>query len=243
MSALRKMDDGPRLIIALDVDSYERAAVLVEQLSPLAGWFKIGSVLFTREGPRVCRLVKEAGAKLFLDLKFHDIPNTVRGAVTSAAALGADMITIHTSGGEAMMQAAVQARTDVGHTDMVIVGVTVLTHLGLDDFRSLLGVGGSASENAVMSLAQVARRSGIDGVVAAARELPLLKERLGADFIVVTPGIRLADGSRDDQTRVATPAAAVADGADYLVVGRPVTTAADPVEACRRIIEDMQSSG
>lgn len=243
MAASREKDTAGRLIIALDSDSYEQADELVRQLSPHVGWFKIGSVLFTREGPRISRLVKDAGAKLFLDLKFHDIPNTVRGAVISAASLGADMITVHSSGGQAMMRAAVEGRSESRRPGMIIVGVTVLTHLDMNDFRRLLGArsDSSAHENTVVTLAQAAQRSGIDGVVASARELCVLKERLGSRFIVVTPGIRLMGDSQDDQTRVATPARAVADGADYLVVGRPVTAASDPVDACRRILEDMGS--
>lgn len=235
------MNPADKLIVALDADSYERANRLVELLAPHAGWFKIGSIMFTREGARVCRLVKDAGAKLFLDLKYHDIPNTVHGAVLSAASLNADMLTIHTSGGETMMRAAVDARNASGRLGMMVVGVTVLTHLGLDEFRSLFA-SERAPEQAVPALAESARRAGLDGVVASARELPVVKKRLGPDFVVVTPGIRLADAQKDDQTRVATPASAIADGADYIVVGRPIIAAADPVDACRRILDDMRSA-
>jgi orotidine-5'-phosphate decarboxylase len=229
------------LIIALDVDTYDGAAGLIKVLAPQVRWFKLGSVLFTREGPRVCRLVKDAGAKLFLDLKFHDIPNTVRGAVRSATALGADMITLHTSGGEAMMEAAVAARDQTGQRDMVIVGVTVLTHLDLSDFRSLFASEREPGQT-IVTLAEAAKRSGLDGVVASAKELPMIKEKLGRSFKVVTPGIRPADSAKDDQTRVARPAQAVADGADYLVVGRPVYGASDPADACRRILDDMRAA-
>jgi orotidine-5'-phosphate decarboxylase len=236
-----KPDPAKRLIIALDVNTYDSAAALIELLAPHVGWFKLGSVLFTREGPRVCKLVKDSGAKLFLDLKYHDIPNTVHGAVSSAAALQADMITLHTSGGEAMMRAAVTARDEAKRNDMVIVGVTVLTHLNLADFQSLF-----ASEReprqTILALAETAKRSGLDGVVASAKELPIIKRRLGQDFTVVTPGIRPADSSKDDQTRVVTPAQAVADGADYLVVGRPVYGADDPADACRRIVDEMRAA-
>jgi orotidine-5'-phosphate decarboxylase len=227
-----------RLIIALDVDSYDRAAALVESLSPLVGYFKIGSVLFTREGPRVCRLVKESGAKLFLDLKYHDIPNTVLGAVSSALDLDVDMMTLHASGGEAMLAAAVEARTAAHRDDVLLVGVTVLTHLALADFHSMFA-SSRDSEQTVVALARTAERAGLDGIVASARELPLIRRELGESFKVVTPGIRLAQATGDDQTRVATPARAIADGADFLVVGRPVIAADDPGAACHRILEDM----
>ncbi len=229
-----------KLIVALDVDGYDPAAGLIERLSPHAGWFKVGSVLFTREGPRVCRLVKDSGARLFLDLKFHDIPNTVRGAVAAAIDAGADMLTLHASGGEAMMRAAVDAR---GHADpggVIIVGVTVLTHLALEDFRALF-MSDRSPEETVPALARLAREAGLDGVVTSAREVPAIRREAGTAFKIVTPGIRLPADADDDQTRVVTPRRAVADGADYLVVGRPIVAAPDPEEACRRILENMIS--
>lgn len=231
-------DSRNKLIVALDVDALGRASRLVDALAPYAGWFKVGSVLFTREGPASCRRVKDAGARLFLDLKFHDIPNTVAGAVDSALDLGADMITLHASGGEAMLRAAVEAREKAGRRDVLLVAVTVLTHLSLADFRTVFASGCSPEEN-VLALAGVARNAGLDGVVASARELELLKQRFGADFRVVTPGIRPAGAPAGDQRRVVTPRDAVAHGADYLVVGRPVIAAPDPAEACRGILEEM----
>lgn len=230
-----------KLIIALDVTDGIEAARLIEQLSPLAGWFKVGSRLFTKEGPRVCELVKSSGAKLFLDLKFHDIPNTVYGAVESALALHADMMTLHTSGGEAMMKAAVRAVTDAGKTEVKLVGVTVLTHFKLDEFITFFS-SSSAQEEMVLTLADAARRSGLDGVVASARELPGLKRRFGPGFTVVTPGIRLAgEGGKDDQERVVTPEQAIGDGADYIVVGRPIIAADDPAAACRIFCEKIRN--
>ncbi|MEJ2721424.1 MAG: orotidine-5'-phosphate decarboxylase [bacterium] len=231
---------GKRLVVALDVKSFEEAESLVEALSPLAGWFKVGSVMFTREGPRICRLVKDSGASLFLDLKFHDIPNTVLGAVASAAALGADMLTVHIAGGEAMLKAAVRSRDEAGRGDMIIVGVTVLTHLTFEDFHSLFVTDRSTNET-VLALTKLADRCGLDGVVASAKELPLIRRHLGPDFTVVTPGIRMADASSDDQVRIVTPKQAIADGASYIVVGRPIIAAPDPVEACRKILENMAS--
>ncbi len=231
---------GERLVVALDVKSYGEAESLVGALSPLAGWFKVGSVMFTREGPRMCRMVKDSGAKLFLDLKFHDIPNTVSGAVASAAALGADMLTVHIAGGEAMLKAAVRAREEARCDDMIIVGVTVLTHLTFEDFHSLFVTDRSTNET-VLALAKLADRCGLNGVVASAKELPLIRRHLGPDFTVVTPGIRMADTTSDDQVRIVTPRQAVADGASYIVVGRPIIAAPDPVGACEKILENMAS--
>ncbi len=229
-----------KLIVALDVDGYDRAAGLIEVLSPHAGWFKIGSVLFTREGPRVCRLVKDAGAELFVDLKFHDIPNTVGGAVDSAIALGADMLTLHASGGEQMLRAAVAARERSGRPGVMIVGVTVLTHLALEEFCALFDSKRSPRDT-VLALARTAKEAGLDGVVASAKELPAIRDEFGAGFKIVTPGIRLPGASDDDQTRIVTPRQAVAHGADFIVVGRPIVAARDPAEAVRRIVENMLS--
>jgi orotidine-5'-phosphate decarboxylase len=234
-------DFRQRLIVALDVGSYDEAAKLVEKLSPHAGFFKVGSILFTKEGPRICQLVKESGVRLFLDLKFHDIPNTVYGAVRSACDLDADMLTVHLSGGEAMLESAKKAKEDAGRKEMKIVGVTVLTHLTFDDFHSLFLSDRSKNET-VLALAKLAGRCGLDGVVASALELPIIRRHMGPDFAVVTPGIRMADAERDDQVRVATPKKAIQAGASYIVVGRPITAAPDPVRAAEKILEDMASS-
>ena len=228
-----------RLITALDVDTYDAATTLVDKLSPHVKWFKVGAHLFTREGPRVCEMVKSAGSKLFLDLKYHDIPNTVYGAVRSALNLRADMITLHSSGGEKMLSAARKAVDDSGRKGVILVAVTVLTHLDINDLGSLFASGNNHDEM-VLSLAGTAKRAGMDGVVASARELRLIKSEMGAGFKVVTPGIRLPDKNQpDDQVRVVTPERAVADGADYIVVGRPIIAAPDPVVACREILDRM----
>jgi len=234
------MNSRDRLIVALDVDTLAEAQVLVRKLSAHVGWFKVGVHLFTREGPPVCRLVKDSGARLFLDLKFHDIPNTVRGAVRSALEIGADMLTLHASGGEAMLRGAREAVDASGRTDVLLVAVTVLTHLDLEDLTSLWS-SALTPEDLVTSLAGVAKRSGMTGVVASAREARLIKEAVGEDFIVVTPGIRLPDrgSGKDDQVRVVTPEQAVRNGADYLVVGRPIIAAKDPVAACREILDHI----
>jgi orotidine-5'-phosphate decarboxylase len=227
-----------RLIVALDVDSFDDARRLIESLGPHAGWFKIGSVLFTREGPRVCELVRESGAKLFLDLKYHDIPNTVQGAVTNAMALGADMLTLHASGGPTMLRAARAAAVAAGRGDAILVAVTVLTHFSEAEFNAVAGANRSVAES-VLALARGAKEAGMTGVVASAQELPAIKRALGRDFVVVTPGIRLPDAKQDDQTRVVTPEQAIRDGADYIVVGRPIIAASDPVSACREVIARM----
>jgi len=229
-----------RLIVALDVDGYEEAAKLVEMLAPLAGYFKVGSVLFTREGPRICRLVKETGTGLFLDMKFHDIPSTVHGAVRSACDLDADMLTVHLSGGEAMLEAAEKAKEESGKKDLKIVGVTVLTHLTFEDFHSLFLSDRSKNET-VLAFAKLAGKCGLDGVVASALELPLIRRHMGTEFAVVTPGIRLPGAERDDQVRVTTPKKAIQAGASHIVVGRPITAAPDPLKACQKILEDMAS--
>jgi orotidine-5'-phosphate decarboxylase len=227
-----------RLVVALDVNRLDQAASLVKLLSPHAGWFKVGSVLFTSAGADVCHLVKDSGAKLFLDLKFHDIPNTIHGAVRSALGLDVDMLTLHTSGGLAMLQAAVEARKQAGRQRTLLVGVTVLTHLSFDDFHSLFATERSPHET-MIALSGVAARAGLDGVVASAMEASLIKQHRGDEFVVVTPGIRLPEGSKDDQTRVVTPRQSIDSGSDYLVVGRPIIADADPVGACERFLESM----
>jgi len=230
-----------RLIVALDVESFDDASSLVGLLGGEVGWFKIGPVLFTREGPRVCELVAKSGARLFLDLKFHDIPNTVQGAVKSALAMGAGMITLHASGGPTMLCAARTAAEQAGKPDAILVAVTVLTHLSAAEFNATFASTRPVEESAV-ALARVAREGKMSGVVASALELPAIKRALGSDFVVVTPGIRLPDAKKDDQTRVVTPEQAIRDGADYLVVGRPIIAAADPVATCHDVLARMQSA-
>jgi orotidine-5'-phosphate decarboxylase len=234
-------DNAERLIVALDVDTYEQAAGLIGKIAPQVRWIKIGSRLFTREGPRVCDLVKDHGLDLFLDLKFHDIPNTVFGAVQSALELDVGMMTLHTSGGTGMIQEAVRAVEEAGRRDVLLLGVTVLTHLRIDDFVTLFS-STCAPREMVLNLASMAQQAGLRGVVASAKELKILKGHLGDDFIVVTPGIRLErKAGQDDQVRVMTPDRAIADGADYIVVGRPIIASPDPAEACRQVIERMRS--
>ena len=232
------MTPSDRLIVAIDVDSLDAARALVTTLSPLARWFKIGSELFTREGPAAAALVKDAGAHLFLDLKFHDIPNQVQGSVRSALALGADLLTLHASGGPSMLRAARLAADEGNRDDVILVGVTVLTHFSENEYNSIFASKRKLEES-VLALAKIAQAAGMNGVVASAQELPVIKHALGRDFIVVTPGIRLPGASKDDQTRVVTPEQAIKDGADYIVVGRPITAAKDPLAVCDEILRRM----
>lgn len=226
------------VIVALDYGSAAPALELVARLSPGLCRLKIGKELFTRAGPALVETLQKQGFEVFLDLKFHDIPNTVQGAVRSALAIGADMMTFHASGGPTMLRAAREAVDQANRSDVILVAVTVLTHLDEKEWNTTFG-GERGLEETVLSLARTARASGMTGVVASARELPAIKRALGAGCVVVTPGIRLPGAGKDDQTRVVTPEQAIRDGADYLVVGRPIVAAPDPVAACREVVARM----
>lgn len=195
-----------------------------------AGLFKVGLQLFTAEGPRVVRELTASGRRVFLDLKFHDIPNTVAGAVRSAAALGAEMLTVHAGGGSAMLRAAVEA---AGAEGPLVLAVTVLTSMADADVKEL-GISATASEQ-VLHLAGIAQRTGCGGLVCSPQEVVEIRRRLGGEPVLVTPGIRPAGADVGDQSRIATPAEAIRAGADYLVIGRPITAAADPAAAARQI--------
>jgi orotidine-5'-phosphate decarboxylase len=230
----------PEVIVALDYPDPESAFQLVDRL-PGGTWYKVGLELFAREGPPVVRRLVDQGRHVFLDLKLHDIPNTVAGAARAAAAMGARLLTVHAAGGEAMLRAAVEAIAEgstAGFGRTQLLAITVLTSL---DDTSLAGVTGreSSVEEAVGRLAGLARESGIDGVVSSVAECRAVKVACGDDFLVVTPGIRLAGQGSQDQKRVATPAVARAAGADYLVVGRAVTQADDPAAALARVKADL----
>jgi orotidine-5'-phosphate decarboxylase len=232
----------PAVIVALDVEERSRALELVEACGSAIKIFKIGSRLFTAEGPGIVREIEALGASVFLDLKFHDIPATVEGAVRAATALGVSMMTIHTSGGVEMMRAAAGAASAeskrLGIERPLIIGVTVLTSLSGEDLARTFGTTGSARD-LVMRLAAQAREAGLDGVVASVEEARSVKEALGAGFKVVTPGIRPAGAGVGDQKRVATPRAAREAGSDFLVVGRPVIEADSPREAAERILREL----
>lgn len=227
----------PPVIVALDYADAASAEALVARLDPARCRLKVGKELFTRAGPELVRRLVGGGFEVFLDLKFHDIPNTVAAAVSAAAELGVWMVNVHASGGPAMMAAARRALEPLGGDAPLLIAVTVLTSM---DAAELKAIGIDAEPEAhVLHLAQLARHSGMNGVVCSAREAPLLRSRLGDDFVLVTPGIRPAGAAADDQQRIVTPAAALAAGSHQLVIGRPITRSADPLAALNAIIRDI----
>jgi orotidine-5'-phosphate decarboxylase len=228
------MNPKDRLIVALDVDNKERAQVLVDELGPHVGMFKVGKELFTAEGPQIVRSIVEGGGNVFLDLKFHDIPNTVAKAVGTAAQLGAFFVTLHLTGGRAMLEAAASALPAEGTQ---LLGVTVLTS-HTDATLMETGMRGTVVDT-VRQLAQLARESGIDGVVCSPHEIALIRETAGDDLLIVTPGIRPRGAAKGDQARVTTPGEALRLGCDYIVVGRPITEAASPSDAAKAIVDEL----
>lgn len=233
------------ILVALDVSSAREALAMADTLRGTVGGYKVGSQLFTAEGPDIVRALTMRGDKVFLDLKFHDIPNTVAGAITSAGRLGAWMMNVHACGGPAMMTAAKEAADRVaagGAPRPIVIAVTVLTSM---DTATLNSVGVSRSPlDQVVHLARMAQESGLDGVVASPLETAAIRAACGADFVIVTPGIRggTAGEAKNDQSRTMTPSEAVQAGASYLVVGRPITAAASPQDAARQIAEDAVTS-
>jgi orotidine-5'-phosphate decarboxylase len=230
-----------RVLVALDVETWAEADRLLERLTGVVGGCKIGSQLFTATGPAAVEAALKRGFRVFLDLKYHDIPNTVAGAVREATRLGVFMLNVHASGGAAMMRAAAAAAApaagDLGVARPLCLGVTVLTSLDRAALTRELGVPASV-ESHVLHLATLAQTAGLDGCVASPLEIGPLRRALGPRFTIVTPGIRPA-ARDDDQARTATPGAAVRAGADYLVVGRPITAAADPAAAARAVVEEI----
>jgi orotidine-5'-phosphate decarboxylase len=222
----------PRVIVALDFPDASQALALATRLEPGACRLKVGKELFTAAGPGLIEQLRRAGFEIFLDLKYHDIPSTVAAACAAAAELGVWMINVHALGGRAMMKAA-RAALSGRRTPPKLVAVTLLTSVGAADMQEI-GLPGSPQE-AVARLARLAQACGLDGVVCSAQETRDLRQRCGPDFLLVTPGIRPAGSLADDQRRVATPREALADGADYLVIGRPITRAPDPLAALREI--------
>lgn len=230
------------ILVALDVPSADQALALADQLRGTVGGYKVGMQLFTAEGPSIVRTLTERGDRVFLDLKFHDIPNTVAGAIDSACRLGTWMVNVHASGAAPMMRAAREAADRAGErgaTRPLVIGVTVLTSMDAATLTSV-NVTGTPMEQ-VLALARMSQDAGLDGVVASPLETAAIRAACGSDFLVVTPGIRggAAGDAKNDQSRTMTPGEAIKAGASYLVVGRPITAAADPRAAAQQILADV----
>jgi orotidine-5'-phosphate decarboxylase len=232
-----------RLLVALDVETLAEASDLLDRLAGVVTGCKVGSQLFTAAGPAAVELARKRDFRVFLDLKFHDIPNTVAGAVREATRLGVFMLNVHGSGGVAMMRAAAEsagkAARDFKTPRPFVLGVTVLTSLDRRALEVEVGVP-STVERYVLHLADRGRDAGLDGCVASPQEIHVLRRAMGPGWVIVTPGVRPAGPAGDDQARTATPAAALAAGATYLVVGRPITQASDPAAAARSILADLR---
>ena len=244
-------DAHPRssLIVALDFDSLPSAVKFAKQISDLVGMFKIGNQLFTAAGPAAVKEISSLGPGVFLDLKFHDIPNTVAGAVLSAAAMsGVQLMNVHALGGRAMLEAAVQAISagvPMGADRPRLLAVTILTSMDQKSMRET-GIGGPPKSR-VVKLARLAKELGVDGVVASVQEARAIRKACGREFLIVTPAVRPADknsgaSKHDDQARTATPTEAIRAGADYLVVGRPILAAADPRAAAQAIVDEIAAA-
>ncbi|HEY6337768.1 MAG TPA: orotidine-5'-phosphate decarboxylase [Candidatus Sulfotelmatobacter sp.] len=228
-------DPRQRLIVALDVSGAAAARQIVAAVGDCALTYKVGMQLYSAEGPQVVRDLVASGRRVFLDLKYHDIPNTVEGAVREAAQLGVSMLTVHAAGGSRMLRAAVEAAA--AKPDLMVLAVTVLTSMDEDDLHPT-GVPGRMTEQ-VVRLSTLALAAGCQGVVTSAREARALRSALGDQFAIVTPGVRPAGSGHADQRRVVTPAEAIAAGASHIVVGRPITAAADPAAAAKAILDEI----
>lgn len=230
-----RVNDAP-VVVALDFDDQNKALALVDKLTPQSCKLKVGKEMFTRFGPQLVTQLVNRKFDVFLDLKFHDIPNTVAKAVQAAADLGVWMVNVHASGGDKMMKAAKQSLASFGNDAPLLIAVTVLTSMDEDD---LLAIGMQRKpDEQVKLLAQLTKDSGLDGVVCSAKEAASLKASLGADFKLVTPGIRPAGSDAGDQKRIVTPEQALINGSDYLVIGRPITKAQDPLS----VLNDINAS-
>ena len=234
-----------RLVLALDVDDFKKAEELVSELSDYVGAFKIGNQLFTTEGPKVVNMVNKKGGKVFLDLKFHDIPNTVARAAEVATKLGVYIFNVHTSGGYEMMKAATEASKKISLALSIrkplILGVTLLTSINQEILEKEIGIKKRLEEQ-VVHLAKLAKAAGLDGVVASSWEIKEIRKACKEDFIILTPGIRPAGKSSDDQKRIMTPGGAIKLGSDFLVIGRPIRNASNPVEAVKEILKEMEEN-
>ncbi len=224
------------IIVALDAKSQYEALTIVDQLDPSLCRVKVGKELFTHEGPSVVKTLQDRGFEVFLDLKFHDIPNTTAQAVCAAADLGVWMVNVHASGGRKMMETCVE-RLKAGNYQTQLIAVTVLTSMGREDLRDI-GLDIEPVEH-VKRLAKLTQESGLDGVVCSAQEAKILREMLNADFALVTPGIRPEGSNADDQKRIVTPKQAMLDGSTHLVIGRPITKAECPTEMLKSILASI----
>jgi len=233
-------DARQHLIVALDVSSAAAARKIVAAVGDSASTYKVGMQLYTAEGPQIVRELVASGRRIFLDLKYHDIPSTVASAVREAAKLGVSMLTVHASGGSKMLRAAVDAAASV-NPELVVLGVTVLTSMDETDLEET-GARGRILDQ-VLRLAELAIRSGCQGIVTSARETAQVRSRLGHKFAIVNPGIRPTGADRGDQSRVVTPAEAIAAGATHIVVGRPITEAANPAAEAKKILQEMSAVG
>ncbi len=228
----------PELVVALDVPSADGIPPLLDRLPSQITWFKIGLQLFTSEGPAVLRYLKERNKRMFLDLKLHDIPNTVAQAVASAARHGVAMLTVHAAGGRDMLRAAAESAGKFGSSAPILVAVTTLTSLNENDLKEI-GVSRSLADH-TLSLGKLAMSSGMDGLVCSIHEAASCRRTFGDDTVLVTPGIRLEQSGREDQKRVASPEAAVKAGSNFLVVGRPILQATDPHESALEILRRIE---
>ena len=229
------MSQSSPVIVALDFPTEDETMQLVDQLEPSLCRLKVGKELFTRCGPELVKQLVDKNFDVFLDLKYHDIPNTVAQACAAAADLGVWMLNVHALGGEKMMSAARQVLS--GHDSPLLIAVTWLTSSGQDELDAL-GIK-STPQQMVLRLAAMSHNAGLDGVVCSAQEAPVLRQEMANEFLLVTPGIRLADAKKDDQCRVVTPEKAIKDGASYLVIGRPITQAEDPCKVLRTINNEI----
>lgn len=227
------------VVVALDFPHGDAALEMVDRLDPQKCRVKVGKELFTREGPAIVKAIHDRGFELFLDLKYHDIPNTVAKACAVAADMGVWMLNVHASGGPRMMAAAKEAVDQTG-SGSLLIAVTVLTSMDKEDLNAI-GISGEPIDH-VVRLAKLTEDSGLDGVVCSAQEAPILRQQINPAFKLVTPGIRPADAEAGDQRRIVTPEKAMQDGVDYMVIGRPITQAADPVAALDKILFSLGSA-
>lgn len=239
------MTAAEKLIVALDVPTYEAADALLNQLEEVV-WVKIGSQLFTSQGPRIVELVKQKGKKVFLDLKFHDIPNTVASAAIEAVKMGVDMFDVHVLGGFEMMETTMKiigvAAAELNRNRPLVLGVTILTSINEANLHDIFGVSDRSLSDEILLLAQLAEDAGLDGVVASAHEVKSIKAEVRGELIVVTPGVRPAAWADiTDHARINSPKEAIINGSDYIVVGRPVLKADNPKQAALDIIAEIQA--